>query len=248
MNILFLLFISYVNSFLYNSFKRKNISFFSKKTFLHDKADERIRIVAQRMANVIKHRLNHVFQLAPESIISSSQQIDELLMRGVEVQDVEVSDDRMHAKVWISLMGSESDRRTGFAWIARHVKKIRWQLARQLRHCKHIPFITLKPCVQMEELGNVFLSPRQKFQVGDIHDLKNMIKNISIKEPINNKNSEFPFFINNIVGPKIFFLTKCETSERYRGKLLKRPINEIKKIFLTPTRFLVPPRFLVPSS
>ncbi|SCP04017.1 ribosome-binding factor A, putative [Plasmodium ovale] len=115
---------------------RKN----SITTYLTKGESTRHEIYRKRLETEIKNALQSIIYKKGIKL-NYKYHIDEDIIDGISVFQVQLSNDCSVAKVLVEIMGDSIDARQGYIWLRKNCKSIRYKLAQLIKHRKRVPFL-----------------------------------------------------------------------------------------------------------
>ncbi|CAD2097797.1 ribosome-binding factor A, putative [Plasmodium vinckei brucechwatti] len=113
---------------------------FNNTTYLTKKETPRHEIYRKRFEKEIKNALQSIIYKKGIKF-NYKYHIDEDIIEGITIHNVQLSPDCSVAKVIIEIMGDSVDSRQGYIWIKKNCKHIRYKLAELIKHRKRVPFL-----------------------------------------------------------------------------------------------------------
>ncbi|GAB65965.1 hypothetical protein PCYB_081260 [Plasmodium cynomolgi strain B] len=109
-------------------------------TYFTNKNSSRHEIYRKRFERELKETLQSI--LYKKGIkINYKYHIDEDIIEGIAIHQVQLNSDCSVAKVFIEIMGDSIDSRQGYIWMKKNCKRIRYMLAQAIKHRKRVPFL-----------------------------------------------------------------------------------------------------------
>ncbi|GAW80456.1 hypothetical protein, conserved [Plasmodium gonderi] len=130
-----------IHALNYVRFSNDNISSKNRSlTYLNNKNSSRHDIYRKRFEREIKETLQSI--LYKKGIkINYKYHIDEDIIEGIAIHQVQLNSDCSIAKVFIEIMGDSIDSRQGYIWMKKNCKRIRYMLAQAIKHRKKVPYL-----------------------------------------------------------------------------------------------------------
>ncbi|CXI72547.1 ribosome-binding factor A, putative [Plasmodium berghei] len=113
---------------------------FNNIIYLTKKETPRHEIYRKRFEKEIKNALQSIIYKKGIKF-NYKYHIDEDIIEGITIHNVQLSSDCSVAKVIIEIMGDSVDSKQGYIWIKKNCKHIRYKLAELIKHRKRVPFL-----------------------------------------------------------------------------------------------------------
>jgi len=111
--------------------------------------------IAKRNGRVGKMVMTEMMQILrnPYNIKTAKDTMDAELLAAVSVVEVDMSKDCRVAKVMISAVGTDSEKKLAVKWLNANTRALRFSLAQRMRHLKSVPELRFTEARLPEAMG-----------------------------------------------------------------------------------------------